>query len=282
MKVLVTGATGFVGRHVVSSLLEEGISVVAMVRDTRKARSFDWCDRVQLLSHDIHSSKPLELDASVVPDAVMHLAWAGLPNYDAMFHIEENLPASYRFIKGLVKQGVAHILVAGTCLEYGIQYGPINESAPCNPSTPYAQAKDSLHKFLRALQQEEPFMLTWARLFYMYGEGQRPNSLLAQLDQAIKRGEKVFNMTKGEQLRDYLPVETAAHKLVALLKCKDADGSYNVCSGHPISIRRLVEGYLERRGAEIQLNLGYYPYLEYEPMAFWGDSRKLDLLLGGK
>ena len=113
----------------------------------------------------------------------------------------------------------------------------------------------------------------------MYGEGQQPNSLLAQLDQAINNGEASFNMSGGEQLRDYLPIEQVASLLVGLVEHSDANGVFNVCSGRPISVRRLVEEHLVKRQSDIRLNLGYYEYPKHEPMAFWGDRRKLNRLL---
>jgi dTDP-6-deoxy-L-talose 4-dehydrogenase (NAD+) len=113
----------------------------------------------------------------------------------------------------------------------------------------------------------------------MHGKGQNPRSLLAQLDASIDGGVDVFNMSGGEQLRDYLPVEEVAAHLVALAGHPTFDGIVNVCSGSPVSVRRLVEDRVAGRGAAIRLNLGYYPYPDYEPMAFWGDAGKLSRMM---
>lgn len=278
MKVLVTGASGFVGRHVVTHLLERGHRVTALARDAGKAQGLVWFDRVEFLSGDVHADRlPDRLE---LPDAVIHLAWPGLPNYRDLFHFEQNLIGDYRFLKSLIEQGVGQLLVAGTCFEYGLQNGCLAEDLPTLPANPYALAKDSLRKFLQQLQRHQPFALQWARLFYLYGEGQHANSLLAQLDRAIADGRPTFDMSGGEQLRDYLPIEVAARRLVQLVERPDADGVYNVCSGTPISIRTLVERHIRKRGADIALNLGYHAYPDYEPMAFWGDPRKLTQLLG--
>ena len=103
----------------------------------------------------------------------------------------------------------------------------------------------------------------------MYGKGQNPKSLMSQLDVAIKKGDPVFKMSGGEQLRDYLPIENVAQKLLDLF-IKNKDGCFNICSGNPISVRRLVEERIKERGSDIKLDLGYYPYPDYEPMSFWG------------
>jgi nucleoside-diphosphate-sugar epimerase len=279
VKVLVTGATGFIGRHVVSQLLNRGHSVIAVARDEARARTFPWFDRVSFVACDVH-------DRSVQPsalfgrsEAVMHLAWPGLPNYGELYHFEQNLHADYRFLKSLVEAGCGQILVTGTCFEYGMQNGCLNEDMLTQPANPYALAKVTLRKCLQALRVRHPFTLQWARLFYLYGPGQNPNSLLAQLDRAIDNNEPVFNMSGGEQLRDYLPVETVALYLVRLLEHRECAGVFNICSGVPVSIRSLVERHLAQRGAHIRLNLGFYPYPGHEPMAFWGDARKISAVL---
>jgi dTDP-6-deoxy-L-talose 4-dehydrogenase (NAD+) len=124
-----------------------------------------------------------------------------------------------------------------------------------------------------------PFSFKWIRLFYLYGSGQSKDAILEQLKTAISRGEKMFNMSPGEQLRDYLPVERVADCIVRIALQEKVQGIVNCCSGKPISIRRLVEDYIRVCGAEIALNLGYYDYPEYEPRAFWGDTRKLSAIL---
>ena len=276
MKVLVTGATGFIGRHVVPQLLERGHSVVAVARDAAKASGFSWFEHVRFVACDIHSRLESPWTLFDRPDAAIHLAWPGLPNYKALFHFTENLPADYRFLSSLVEGGLARLLVTGTCFEYGMQNGCLAEDDPAQPSNPYGIAKDTLRKFLQSLQRERPFALQWARLFYLYGPGQNSSSLLSQLDRAIDSGEPVFDMSIGEQLRDYLPVETLASYLVGLLQCDHCEGIVNVCSGTPISVRRLAETHVARRDANIRLNFGHFPIPDYEPMAFWGDARKLE------
>lgn len=268
-QVIVSGATGFVGQHLVPLLAADGYDVIAMGRDIEKAKQYDWFDQVTFLTHDFHKST-VSLDIGHGANLI-HLAWQGLPNYQEHFHFEENLPCSYAFVKRLVEAGVAKVLVAGTCFEYGLRNGPIPGDTPTRPANPYALAKDCLRQYLEYLQREFPFTLQWARLFYMYGKGQNPNSIIAQLDRAIENGDAVFNMSGGEQLRDYLPVESVAVQLYERFQ-SNLNGTFNVCSGRPISIRRLVEERIRQKGASIKMNLGYYPYPEHEPMAFWGTT----------
>ena len=274
MKVLVTGATGFVGRHVISRLLTSGHSVVAMARSVDRARTLPWFEHVEFVAHDLHNVA-LDWQRSAIPDVLIHLAWPGLPNYRDFFHISKNLPSDLHFLEAAVQAGVPRLIVAGTCLEYGMQYGPLGEEMETHPFTPYGFAKDALRKSLEILQRRNSFTLQWVRLFYMYGEGQNPNSLLSQLDRALDEGRERFEMSAGDQLRDYLPIETIARCFDWATNHPDMSGVINCCSGKPISVLDLVLQQLARRNRKIQLVRGHYPYPDYEPMAFWGVSEKL-------
>ncbi len=266
-KIIVTGATGFIGQNLIPLLIKKNYEVVAIARNLEKAKQFEWYSQVTFIVHDIYKgSIPIEIKKN---SGLIHLAWQGLPNYKSSFHLEENLPQNFQFIKSMVESGVRKVLVAGTCFEYGFQEGPLSSTTPAAPSNPYAVAKDTLRQNLEKLREEESYSLIWTRLFYMYGPGQNSKSIIAQLDAAIDDGEEVFNMSGGEQLRDYLPIQSVVEKLLGVFESED-EGIYNICSGKPISIRKLVEERVKERGSSIKLNLGYYPYADYEPMAFWG------------
>lgn len=282
IKIIVTGATGFVGRHVVPELLSRRHNVITVARNLNRAKEMPWYKKVVFYACDTQDPMLEPVKIFGVPDAIIHLAWSGLPNYNDLYHFEKNLPADYLFLKKMIVGGTKHVMVTGTCLEYGMQSGTLSEETVTEPSTPYGLAKDTLRKFLQAFQAKHPFTLQWVRLFYMYGIGQNPNSLLAQLDNAIDNKDEVFNMSKGEQLRDYLPVEEVARYLALLIENSQCSGIINCCSSKPISVRRLVEQRIDERGSNIKLNLGHYPYPDYELMAFWGCRNKLDSIIEKK
>ena len=279
MRVLVTGATGFIGNYVVRELLKQNHQVITTSKNTDKARMYDWFPQVQYIPYDLNVVHENVFRFFREPDAVIHLAWEGLPNYKDLFHFERNLFTNYRFLKHLLEDGLKSLTVTGTCLEYGLQNGCLSEDTPTQPTTSYSLAKDTLRKFLEQLQQKYCFSFKWIRLFYMYGNGQNPSSLLPQLDNALERGDEIFNMSGGEQLRDYLPVEKVAEYVTKISLQNKVLGVINCCSGKPISIRKLVENHMKNRGKTIKLNLGYYPYSDYEPMAFWGDNTKLNSII---
>ena len=169
--------------------------------------------------------------------------------------------------------------VAGTCFEYGMQEGCLSEDMLAMPNNPYGRAKDTLRKELDQLAIKHPFVYKWARLFYMYGKGQNSKSLISQLDYAIENGDQVFNMSGGEQIRDFLPVEKVAEFLVKIALQNKITGIINCCSGQPNTVRELVEEYLAFRHKRIALNLGYFPYPDYEPMSFWGNLSKFNKIM---
>jgi len=280
MHILVTGGTGFVGRHVVRELVSRQHRVTLT---TTQLADCDFAASADIKVCEYQLGKEAEFLASIQTtrfDGVIHLAWHGLPDYRNISHIDRNVCASYRLVRGLVDAGVERVLVAGTCLEYGMSEGCLQEDTVTDPTTSYGIAKDSLRKLLQQLQAEHPFELIWARLFYMHGSGQNPKSLVATLNQAIERGDKVFRMSPGDQLRDFLPVTRVAECLIDLLESKTADGVVNCCSGKPVSVISLVQEIASGKNSDIELDRGFYPYPDFEPRNFWGSTERLSSLIG--
>jgi dTDP-6-deoxy-L-talose 4-dehydrogenase (NAD+) len=279
-KVLVTGATGFIGNYVVNELLKNDCMVIASSSSIDKAKGFQWFSQVLYKAFDftLFDDNIDYFNFFGKPDIVIHLAWEGLPFYKEAYHYEVNLPRHFQFISNLVRNGATDINITGTCFEYGMQEGKLSEDMPTHPDNYYAKAKDELRKHTETLQNSFSFSFKWIRLFYMYGKGQNPKSLLSQLDKALEANEEVFNMSGGEQVRDYLPVTKVADNIVKVALQKVVTGIINCCSGVPITVKELVQNYLKEKNRDIKLNLGFYPYPDYEPMAFWGDNKKLKLI----
>lgn len=273
MKVAVSGASGFVGRHVVAELEHRGLAPTLWLRPQTPVPA-GWAAE-HVVRIDLLAPPPHAFDLLGRPDVLIHLAWGGLPNYRSPHHLKGELPAHDRLLRSLVDDGLASLLVAGTCFEYGMQSGRLGEDAPAAPNNAYGEAKDTLRRQLQALQRERPFALTWARLFYLHGEGQAAGALLPQLRRAVEAGAATFPMSGGQQLRDYLDVADAARALVDLALARRDHGVVNVCSGRPVSVQALVEGWIAANGWSIAPELGRFPYPDHEPMAFWGDDRKL-------
>ena len=281
MKILVTGASGFIGKYVLDELLKTNHTIVVAGRTEPTPAHSATGNQVQFKYLDLNNIDPATNYFTYFgcPDLTIHLAWQGLPNYTQLFHFERNLFHQYQFLKNLVTNGLRSLTVTGTCFEYGMQGGQLSEDLPAIPDNAYALAKYTLYRFLTELKKQHPFQLSWLRLFYMYGSGQSPNSLFSQLTTALERGDKSFNMSGGEQVRDFLPVKEVAAIITKIALLQTDAGIINCCSGQPVKVKDWVQTYLQLHNRQLELNLGYYPYAAYEPMEFWGNVTKLNSTL---
>jgi len=275
VRVALTGASGFVGRYAVRELISRGIEVIAISRHPDTPISA----RVTPIALDIGAADADVFHRIGRPDVLLHLAWDGLPNYRAATHLTIELPRQITFVDACVDAGLRRMIVAGTCLEYGMQSGCLDESMPAMPTTAYGEAKNRLREHLERRVAEDGLHFAWARLFYLYGSGQAPSSLYSQLRSAVEGGANEFRMSPGDQRRDFLPIGTAVARLCSLaLNAPDA-GVVNVCGGIAKPVASWVQQWLGEWGAHLALKLGEHPYPEYEPHAFWGSTVKMHALL---
>lgn len=280
-KILVTGATGFIGNYVIQELLNKGFAVIATSSSLSKASGADWFDKVKYIPFNFNDFNDAVdyYQYFDKPGGLIHLAWEGLPNYKEAFHLTKNLPQQQAFLQNLLRNGLKDLTVTGTCFEYGMKEGCLTETMECEPGNPYAIAKNELRKTLEQATALAGCSFKWVRLFYMYGKGQSPKSLISQLDKALENGDAIFNMSGGEQVRDFLPIEKVAAYIVAIATQHAITGVVNCCSGEPVTVKQFVEDYLRSKHKTIQLNPGYYPYPDYEAMRFWGDNTRLQLII---
>jgi dTDP-6-deoxy-L-talose 4-dehydrogenase (NAD+) len=277
MRVAITGASGFVGRHVLRELQSRDLDIVATIRSPKRqiVEHPRTTEVVMNIAHDL----PDAFTALGKPDVLIHLAWDGLPNYQSSKHVEIELVNQQRFINACLASGLSRLIVTGTCFEYGMVEGQISEVLQANPTTQYGIAKDLLRQHLQELKASHPFQLAWLRLFYLYGPGQSKTSLYSLLTDAIQRHDKSFDMSGGEQVRDFMSIYDAARDIVNISLLSIDLGVVNVCSGVPTTVRELVQRWINEMNSSIAMNLGRIPYSEIEPMSFWGDRSKLGLLL---
>lgn len=282
MRIAVTGSRGFIGRRVVEALLRRGVEVTSVERRGRLSEPPVWRTRsaVDRRGVDLATDSGRIHEDCGSPDVLIHLAWGGLPNYCSTHHLEREFPLHARFLCGALQSGTRHVVATGTCFEYGLAEGCLEESTPTRPTTLYAEAKVRLHEEVDAVATAMGAALTWLRPFYVYGPGQPPATLWGQLHAAIDRGDLDFPMSGGEQTRDYLHVNEMARLIAEIaIRAPSRTTTVNVCSGEPTRIRDLVDAWITETGSPIRPVPGALPYSTTEPMHAYGSTARLNELL---
>ena len=279
MKILVTGATGFVGQHVTRWLVEHNYSVTASGTSSKKAEKFDWYNDVEFKPCDYYNLDIDYLEYFDRPDILIHLGWMNAYQNTVELQLEKNLPKTINFLQNISREGNLKIVGMGTSQEYGNVAGCLKEDQCLNPVTPYGVAKNTLRCYIELLAKEKNIEWNWIRQFYLTGDGQNPKSLHGQLASAIDNRDKFFPMSGGEQLRDYIAVEQAAENICKIALQNKVIGVVNSCTGNPRTLKEIVGEYISERQSDIEVKYGFYPYRDYEIMEQWGDTTKLNAAL---
>jgi len=270
-KIIVFGATGYIGKHLIPALIKNKYKVTVLARSFKDIKNFKWFTKINYINFNLNNLN-INFNKISKNSTIIYLAWEGLPNYNSPDHLKKNVSVHYQFIKKLLKKNkIKNLIVTGTCQEYGMKHGLQKVNENTNPVTNYAIAKVRLYKKLSNLKMNYTFNFKWLRLYYSYGRWQNKNSIFSQLKLSIKNKEKYFKMSNGDQMIDYLPVSKVVKKILTVLEI-EKKGIFNICSRKPIKLKDLVKKYIKKKNSAIKLKLGYYPYLKYEPKYFWGEN----------
>jgi len=276
-RVLVTGASGFIGRHCLPLLLERGYEVHAASSQAKSGteEAVYW-HQTNLLERGQTS----QLLAEVKPDYLLHLAWYAVPGL--YWKSPENLSwveASLHLLQEFTRQGGKRLVMAGSCAEYDWKYGFCSElTTPTNPSSLYGTSKHALQLILNAFAAEAGISSAWGRIFWLYGPHEYPNRLVASISRALLMGQEARS-THGNQIRDFLHVEDVAAAFVALMESK-VQGPVNIASGQPVTLKQIISKIADLTGRADLLRLGAIAAPADEAPLVVADVRRLTQTVG--
>lgn len=279
MRVLLTGATGFVGSHVARLLARSGHDVHAMVlpgadEEARLAERLG-AEKISLLRADLLA--PASYRAALAhlrPEACLHLAWYANPRDYLSARVNIDLVgASAALGTSLVEAGCRRIVMTGTCFEYDTALGYLAESSALAPRHLYSTCKRSLFDIMRHLVDGTDTSFAWARLFFLYGPHESDGRLVPAVIDALLAGERA-RVTTGEQYRDFMHVADAAASLVHLLEA-NVEGPVNVASGVPVRVRDVVSTIARELAGEDRIDWGAIAARPNDPAFVCADTRKL-------
>lgn len=272
MKVLVTGANGYLGKGVVNRLCKDGISVVAT--DFRMEKENDM---IEYREADLFSiDDPYEYFGR--PDTVLHLAWRDGFVHNSASHLED-LPKHYRFLKKMIESGITKVCVLGSMHEVGFFEGSIDENTPCNPQSLYGVSKNALRNAVKLIADDNAVIFQWIRGFYIVGNTSAGCSVFSKITQAVQEGKKEFPFTKGVNQYDFIDYDEFCVQVAAVVEQKDINGIINCCSGTPMRLAERVEGFIQENAYDIQLQYGAFPDRPYDSKAIWGNNKKITKIM---
>jgi nucleoside-diphosphate-sugar epimerase len=269
MRVLLTGADGFIGRHVANQLTTNGVEFLKV---SRKSRALSE----EKLSLDLLAKPDWEpVLNSYKPTHLIHLAWC--TEHGKYWESKENLAwidGTYHLLDAFYKSGGEHAFHAGTCAEYDWRYGYCDEElTPCNPTTLYGIAKDATRRMCQALAANYGTQMAWGRIFFPYGPGEGERRLIPSLIRALRHETPLFGVN-GNFIRDFISVNDIA-EAICMISTQKYEGVINLCSGIPVSLREIVEVLAELCRAESRLILDLKSPKRNEPEILIGSNQKL-------
>ena len=273
MKIAVTGAGGYIGRHVVERLLNDGCEVLAIdIADNGIDERAEFC-KASIFEYSTELNEKLSK-----VDVCLHMAWRNGFVHNADSHIEE-LWQHYKFICNVIEAGVKQIAVMGTMHEVGYWEGAIDENTPTVPTSKYGISKNALRQLVVEEVKNKDVALQWLRCFYITGDDLKSNSIFAKIVKAEEEGKDTFPFTTGKNKYDFIDVDDLAKQISCVVRQNKVQGIINCCSGTPISLADRVERFIKDNKFKIKLEYGKFPDRPYDSPAVWGDAKKIKEIL---
>lgn len=274
MRILVTGANGYIGRHVVISLLNQGVEVIACDINTSNIDS-----RAECLNFDLFNLPGGNLyEALQSPDVCLHMSWRNgfVHNADTQMG---DLSAHYKFLTKLIDYGLKHLAVMGSMHEIGYWEGAIDENTPCKPLSMYGIAKNALRQSIELYCKQKDVIFQWLRCYYILGDDKVNNSIFSKLLKASEEGKKTFPFNSGKNKYDFIEVNKLSELIAASITQSKINGIINCCTGIPVSLSERVETFIKENNLDIKLEYGAFPDRSYDSPCIYGDPLKITQIL---
>lgn len=272
MKILVTGANGYIGTGVVKTLLSLKQEVIATDFNVNgidtKAKN--------IAVNIFEIENPFEYFEK--PDVVLHLAWRNGFVHNSETHLED-LPNHYAFLEKMAKSGVKKIVVLGTMHEIGFFEGRIKADTPCNPQSLYGISKNALRNACELLCKTNNVLFQWIRGYYIVGNSEKGASIFSKITAAEKEGKKDFPFTTGKNQYDFIDYDDFCNQIANVAINNTELGIINCCSGKPESLASRVERFIKENNYNIKLNYGAFPDRPYDSLVVWGDCSKIEQIM---
>lgn len=271
MKVVVTGASGYIGRHVVDALIKMHHEVIAVDMINKGINTDATFLSLDIFSDDIYNKLGR-------PDACIHMAWKDGFNHASDAHMGM-LSKHYAFIKNMIDGGVKYLSVMGTMHEIGYYEGCVDENTPTNPLSMYGIAKNALREASLLLAEKSNTSLMWLRAYYILGDDSNNNSIFTKITQMEHEGKASFPFVSGKNKYDFIHVDELAKQIATASTQSEITGIINCCSGKPVSLADKVNEFIEKNHYSIRPDYGKFPERPYDSPAIWGDNTKINLIM---
>lgn len=275
MKILVTGANGFMGHGIIKWLSDSGNEIIA---SDFTDFTYDYKNVKSKSGNLFDIDNPY--DYFEKPDIVLHLAWRDGFKHGSESHILD-LPKHYEFLKKMVDSKVNKLVVLGSMHEVGFHEGSINEDTACNPLSLYGIAKNALREMTQLLVKNTETKLQWVRGFYIVDNTVKGCSIFSKLMQSAADGKKVFPFTSGINQFDFLDFDDFCKQVSAITLNDTQFGIINACSGKPETLASRVERFIKENDLNISLEYGAFPDRPYDSLAIWGNNEKIKKIMEG-
>lgn len=272
--ILVTGANGYIGRHVVKAMLDAGFSVTAC--DICLDGVDERADKKRINLFEVTEDNLFQILGA--PDACLHMAWRDGFIHNSNSHLLD-FSAHYRFLTQMIDGGLKQLAVMGSMHEIGYWEGSIDEKTPCNPLSLYGISKDALRRSMLYYCKQHECKLQWLRAYYILGDDLKSNSIFCKILQAAESGKVTFPFTTGKNQYDFLTVDELALQILSVLGQEEIDGIINCCSGKPVPLADKVEQFIKSHNLNIKLEYGAFPDRPYDSPIVYGDVTKINRIL---